>query len=164
MPVKITPDDAYDEESDTLRVGRHDLERRLLEFRALVAKHEPGSWSHMKDYDLSFERLADAVDAATAARRGARWDGPDLRMRCTTTEVAYTWPTGAPYDGGTPVVWNVPGYGSHATSSDPRRPRPKSLCSFSWSMQEACVVDGPPDFRECLREGQLGAERPCGNW
>lgn len=38
MPVKITPDDAYDEESDTLRVGRHDLERLLLEFRALAAK------------------------------------------------------------------------------------------------------------------------------
>jgi hypothetical protein len=160
MPVKITPDDAYDEESDTLRVGRHDLEWLLLEFRALVAKQEPGSWSHMTDYDLSFERLADAVDAATAARRGARWEGPDLRMRCTTTEAAYTWPTGAPYEGGTPVVWNVPGYGSHAASGDPRRPRPKALCGFSWSTQEGRVVDGLPDCRECLREVQLGAERP----
>ncbi|KIE24779.1 hypothetical protein LK08_22720 [Streptomyces sp. MUSC 125] len=118
----------------------------------------------MQDYDLSFERLADAVDAATAARRGARWEGPDLRMRCTTPEAAYIWPKGAPYDGGTPVVWNVLGYGSHATSSDPRRPRPKALCGFSWSTQEGRVVDGLPDCRECLREVQLGAERSRGRW
>ncbi|MFF9022498.1 hypothetical protein [Streptomyces eurythermus] len=93
MPVKITPDDAYDHESDTLRVGRHDLERLLLEFRKLARKQEPGSWDHMNDYDLSFERLADAVDAATALRRGSRWEGPDLRMRCSTTEAVYTWPS-----------------------------------------------------------------------
>ncbi|MEV7129739.1 hypothetical protein [Streptomyces sp. NPDC093260] len=122
MPVKITPDDAYDEESDTLWVGRHGLERLLLEFRALVAKQEPGSWTRMTDYDLSFERLADAVDAATATRRGAHWEGPDLRMRCTTTEAAYTWPTGGPYDGGTPVVWNVPGYGSTPPPAIPGAP------------------------------------------
>ncbi|WP_234432671.1 MULTISPECIES: hypothetical protein [unclassified Streptomyces] len=164
MSVKITPDDAYDDATDTLRVGRHDLERLLLEFRELMRKQEPGSWKHMQDYDLSFERLADAVDAATAARRGARWEGPDLRMRCTTPEAAYIWPKGAPYDGGTPVVWNVLGYGSHATSSDPRRPRPKALCGFSWSTQEGRVVDGLPDCRECLREVQLGAERSRGRW
>ncbi|MCL3998219.1 hypothetical protein [Streptomyces lavenduligriseus] len=164
MPVKITPDDAYDHESDTLRVGRHDLERLLLEFRKLARKQEPGSWDHMNDYDLSFERLADAVDAATALRRGSRWEGPDLRMRCTTTEAVYTWPKGAPYDGGTPVTWNVPGYGSHATSTDPRRPLPKALCGFSWSKEEGRIVDGLPDCRECLREVQLGAERPQNYW
>ncbi|MEN8655505.1 hypothetical protein ABCR94_34265 [Streptomyces sp. 21So2-11] len=69
MPVELTPDDAYDDASDTLRVGRHDLERLLLEFRELLRKREPDSWSHMEDYDLSFERLA---DAATDARLGAR--------------------------------------------------------------------------------------------
>ncbi|MFF5092028.1 hypothetical protein [Streptomyces niveus] len=100
MPVKITPDDAYDDESDTLRVGRHDLERLLLEFRHLLRKQGPGSWTHMEDYGLSFERLADAVDAATAARRGARWEGPDPRMRCTTTEAVCDWPEGAPYEEG----------------------------------------------------------------
>ncbi|GAB3180990.1 hypothetical protein [Streptomyces incanus] len=46
------------------RVGQHDLARLLLMFRSLVRKQEPGSWDHMRDYDLSFERLADAVDAA----------------------------------------------------------------------------------------------------
>lgn len=45
MPMKITPDDAYNDASDTLRVGRHDLERLLLEFRELLREalgHEAG--------------------------------------------------------------------------------------------------------------------------
>lgn len=33
-------------------------------------------------------------------------------MRCTTSESAYKWPPGAPYDGGTAATWNIPGYGS----------------------------------------------------
>ncbi|WP_327170206.1 hypothetical protein OG471_01150 [Streptomyces sp. NBC_01336] len=111
MPVKITPNDAYDDASDTLRVGRHDLERLLLEFRELMRKQEPASWRHMEDYDLSFERLADAVDAATEARRGTRWEGPDLRMRCTTGEAVYEWPEGAGRD-----------YG-HVERAGPRLPR-----------------------------------------
>ncbi|WP_435191618.1 hypothetical protein [Streptomyces sp. bgisy126] len=32
----------------------------------------------MDDYDLSFERLADAVDAGSQLRYGKRWTGPDL--------------------------------------------------------------------------------------
>ncbi|MEV6029390.1 hypothetical protein [Streptomyces sp. NPDC052036] len=139
MPVKITPDDAYDDESDTLRVGRHDLERLLLEFRALVGKQEPGSWSHMKDYDLSFERLADAVDAAAQARQGARWKGPDLRMRCTSTEAVYDWPDGAPYDSGTTVTWNVRGYGSHATSDDYERAGPRRCAASAGRRGKAAV-------------------------
>ncbi|WP_069766853.1 hypothetical protein [Streptomyces sp. LUP30] len=115
------------------------------------------------DYDLSFERLADAADAAAQARHGARWEGPDLRMRCTTTEPVYDWPDGAPYDGGTPVTWNVPGYGSHATGENSRG-MPISLCGFRWSKEEGRPVSGLPDCRECLREVQLGAERPRGNW
>ncbi|MFB8442707.1 hypothetical protein ACFC7A_27015 [Streptomyces niveus] len=159
--MKITPNDAYDDESDTLRVGRHDLERLLLEFRHLLRKQEPGSWDHMYDYDLSFERLA---DAATAARRGARWEGPDLRMRCTTTEAVYDWPEGAPYDGGTPVTWNVPGYGSHATEDADAYDGLTSLCDFRWTEKEGRLVSGLPDCRECRREVQLGADRPRGNW
>ncbi|MFD7609019.1 hypothetical protein ACFWAN_53450 [Streptomyces mirabilis] len=84
---------------------------------------------------LSFERLADAVDTAAQARQGSRWEGPDLRLRCTTTEPIYDWPDGAPYDGGTTVTWNVPGYGSHATADDSRGV-PKSLCGFTWSTEE----------------------------
>lgn len=89
----------YDPESRTVRVGKHDLERPLLMFRTLVSKEEPGSWDHMRDYDLSFERLADAVDAADQALRGSGWKDPDLRLRCTTTEAVYDWPDGAPLRG-----------------------------------------------------------------
>jgi hypothetical protein len=165
MPKKTGTENpyGYDPETNTVRVGKHDLERLLLMFRSVVRKQEPGSWDHMRDYDLSFERLADAVDAAAQARQGAKWEGPDLRMRCTTTEAVYDWPEGAPYGGGTAVTWNVPGYGSHATSGHPRR-RTKALCGFSWAEEEGRIVSGLPDCRECLREVQLGAERPRGNW
>ncbi|MCT9093773.1 hypothetical protein N4G70_33640 [Streptomyces sp. ASQP_92] len=71
MPVKITSNDVYDDASATLRVGRHDLERLLLEFPELLREQQPGIWSDMQDYDLSFERLADPVDVATEARRAA---------------------------------------------------------------------------------------------
>ncbi|MFJ4633859.1 hypothetical protein [Streptomyces sp. NPDC088847] len=148
----------YDPKTDTVRVGQHDLARLLLMFRSLVREQEPGSWDHMRDYDLSFERLADAVDAAAQARQGATWEGPDLRMRCTTTEAAYDWPKGAPYDGGTPATWKVPGYDSHAVTEGSRR-RNRSLCGFSWAQEEGRAVEGLPKCRECLREVQLGAER-----
>ncbi|MEU8509274.1 hypothetical protein AB0C40_32190 [Streptomyces brevispora] len=131
-------------------------------FRSLVSQQAPGSWEHMGDYDLSFERLADAADAAAQARQGARWEGPDLRMRCTTTEDVYEWPEGAPYEGGTTVTWNVPGYGSHAT--DPTESLAMSLCGFRWAEGEGRRVSGLPDCRECRREVQLGADRPRGNW
>lgn len=120
----------YDPETNTVRVGQHDLARLLLMFRTLMREQRPGRWRHMNDFDLSFERLADAVDAAAEARQGKRWTGPDLRMRCTTTEAAYTWPDGAPYDGGTPVTWKVQGYQSHAVAEGSRR-RNRSLCGFS---------------------------------
>lgn len=153
---------SYDPQTDTLRVGRHDLERLLLEFRSLLRKQEPGSWDHMRDYDLSFERLADAADAAAQARQGDRWEGPDLRMRCTTTNPVYDWPEGAHYDGGTTITWNVPGYGSHATddTADPHT----ALCGFRWAEEEGRRVNGLPDCSEYRREVQLGGERPRGSW
>ena len=154
----------YDPKSNTVRVGQHDLARLLLMFRSLVREQEPGSWEHMVDYDLSFERLADAVDAAAGARQGARWEGPDLRMRCTTTEPVYDWPEGGLYNGGTTVTWNVPGYGSHATSDDFEERSPTALCGFSWAEGEVRIVSGLPDCLECRREVQLGADRPRGSW
>jgi hypothetical protein len=165
MPKKTGADNpyGYDPESDTVRVGQHDLARLLLMFRSLVREQGPGSWDHMRDYDRSFERLADAVDAAAQARQGTRWDGPDLRMRCTTTEAVYEWPEGAPYDSGKTATWSVPGYGSHATSDDDEG-RLMSLCGFSWAQEEGRCVSGLPDCRECRREVQLGAERPRGGW
>ena len=164
MPKKTATENpyGYDPESRTVRVGKHDLERLLLMFRTLVRKEEPGSWDHMRDYDLSFERLADAVDAADRARLGSDWKGPDLRMRCTTTEAVYDWPDGAPYEDGTTVTWNVPGYGSHA--ADATADRRRSLCGFSWAEGEGRRVSGLPKCGECLREVQLGAERPRGTW
>lgn len=72
MPKKSGTENSYgyDPESNTVRVGQHDLARLLLMFRSLARKQEPGSCEHMRDYDLSFERLADAVDAAAQARQG----------------------------------------------------------------------------------------------
>ncbi|MEV6533637.1 hypothetical protein AB0M86_29265 [Streptomyces sp. NPDC051639] len=165
MPRKTSTENphGYDPKSDTVRVGQHDLARLLLMFRSLVREQEPGSWDHMRDYDLSFERLADAVDAAAKARQGGSWKGPDLRMRCTTTEPVYDWPDDAPYDGGTPVTWNVPGYGSHATADGPEGLL-TSLCGFSWAQGEGRRVDGLPDCGECRREVQLGADRPRDAW
>ncbi|MEV0957923.1 hypothetical protein AB0I97_18950 [Streptomyces sp. NPDC049951] len=161
MPKKTGTENpyGYDPDSNTVRVGQHDLARLLLMFRSLMREQEPGSWEHMRDYDVSFERLADAVDAAAEARQGARWEGSDLRMRCTTTEPVYEWPEGAPYDGGTTVTWNVRGYGSHATSDDDEN-QLTSLCGFTWSEEEGRRMSGLPDCRECRREVQLGADRP----
>ncbi|MFF8646386.1 hypothetical protein [Streptomyces sp. NPDC015345] len=86
------------------------------------------------DYDLSFERLADAVDASSEIRYGKRWTGPGLRMRCTTTEPVYDWPQGAPYDGEATFTWMVPGYGSHATKGESfRGVTHKALCGFTWA-------------------------------
>lgn len=163
MPRKTGAEDpySYDPGSNTVRVGQHDLARLLLMFRSLVRDQEPGSWEHMRDYDLSFERLADAVDAAAQAQQGDRWKGPDLRMRCTTTDPVYDWPDRAPYDGETTATWNIPGYGSHAADDAEDR---KALCGFWWAEGEGRRVSGLPDCRECRREVQLGPERPRGNW
>ncbi|WP_406363750.1 hypothetical protein OID55_41520 (plasmid) [Streptomyces sp. NBC_00715] len=118
----------------------------------------------MRDYDVSFERLADAVDAAAKARQGAGWKGPDLRMRCTSTDPVYDWPDDAPYDGGVPVTWTVRGYGSHASSGGEGRHSLTSLCGFSWAHGEGRRTEGLPDCSECRREVQLGADRPRGAW
>lgn len=66
---------------------------------------------HQAAADRGSERLA---DAAAHARQGARWEGPGLRMRCTTTETVYEWPEGAPYEGGTTVTPD--GYGRGVVS------------------------------------------------
>lgn len=167
MPKKAGTKDpyGYDPETYTVRVGRHDLERLLPEFRSLTRKQEPGSWDHMRDYDLSFERLADAADAADAAAQalqGERWKGPDLRMRCTISEAVYNWPDVAPYDGVTTTTWNILGYGSHA--DDGTEDRSEALCGFCWAEEEGRRVSGLPDCRECRRDVQLGSERPRGDW
>ncbi|WP_326680954.1 hypothetical protein [Streptomyces sp. NBC_01237] len=160
------PTYGYDPETATVRVGQHDLARLLLMFRKLMREQLPGKWKHMDDYDLSFERLADAVDASSEVRHGKRWTGPDVRMRCTTTEAVYAWPEGAPYDGEASFTWAVPGYGSHATKDEGfRGVTHKALCGFSWTKGDRPRrVEDLPDCPECRREVQLGAERPRGRW
>ncbi|MFF9526871.1 hypothetical protein ACF1DV_33570 [Streptomyces achromogenes] len=102
-------------------------------FRSLMREQKPGSWEHVRDYDLSFERLADAVDASSQIRYGKRWTGPDLRMRCTTTEPVYYWPEGAPYDGEATFTWMVPAYGSHASEDEQADLYSNTaLCGFYW--------------------------------
>ncbi|WP_256257190.1 hypothetical protein [Streptomyces sp. MUSC 14] len=168
MPKKPAHDPTYgyDPETHTVRVDQHDLARLLLMFRSLMREQKPGSWDHMRDYDLSFERLADAVDASSQIRYGKRWTGPDLRMRCTTTEPVYDWPEGAPYDGEATFTWMVPGYGSHASKDDQVDLYSNTaLCGFYWVKGDRPRrVEGLPDCPECRREIQLGAERPRVSW
>lgn len=168
MPKKPAHDPTYgyDPETKTVRVDQHDLARLLLMFRSLMREQKPGSWDHMRDYDLSFERLADAVDASSQIRYARHWTGPDLRMRCTTTEPVYDWPNGAPYDGEATFTWMVPGYGSHATKDERfRGVTHTALCGFSWAKgDKPRRVEALPDCAECRREVQLGAERPRGRW
>ncbi|MYV70263.1 hypothetical protein GT043_30845 [Streptomyces sp. SID2131] len=70
MPKKPAPDPryGYDPETNTVRAGQHDLARLLLMFRKLMREQPSGKWRHMADYDLSYERLADAVDAGSQLR------------------------------------------------------------------------------------------------
>ncbi|WP_233414888.1 hypothetical protein [Streptomyces sp. N35] len=160
------PTYGYDPDTGTVRLRHHDLARLLLMFRELMRDQKPGEWQHMHDYDVSFERLADVVDAASQASYGKHWDGPDLRMRCTTTEAVYEWPEGAPYDGEATFTWNVPGYGSHTTDEEEVHAYANTgLCGFSWAKDDKPRrVAGLPDCPECRREVQFGAERPRGAW
>lgn len=69
--LKRQPDGAanpygYDPATDMLRVSRHDLARLLLQFRTELERDRTRAWSHMAGYDISFERLADAVEHARA--------------------------------------------------------------------------------------------------
>lgn len=150
----------YDPETDTVRVRRQDLGRLLLEFRAELERdaHSRG-WSHMLDYDMSFERLADAVDYAQKTAFG--W-APDRRMRCNRSEV-YVWPDGAPYNGRPVDAVRVRAadthqeYGSHyVPRSDSRFPR--ALCGFGFAPEEGKRITGLPTCRECVREHELAAE------
>lgn len=166
MPKKPAHDPTYGYDTRTVRVGHHDLSRLLLMFRSLMRDQKPGLWDHVRDYDLSFERLADAVDAGSQIRYGKDWQGPDLRMRCTTTEPVYDWPDSAPYDGEATFTWNVPGYGSHAGKDDQIHPYSNpALCGFSWAQgDKPRRVEGLPGCSECRCEVQFGAERPRGRW
>jgi hypothetical protein len=77
MPKELAHDPTYGygPETKTVRVAQHDLARLLLMFRKLMREQPPGKWKHVDDYDLSFERPADAVDAGSQIRYDKRWTG-----------------------------------------------------------------------------------------
>jgi hypothetical protein len=146
----------YDRATDTMRVRRDDLWRLILAFRNLLETQDKPGWSHMQDWDLSFERLADAVDDANKVFSG---NGPDYRMRCDLSPV-YRWPEGAPYDG-QPVTavkvrdpYDRRDYGSHY-----RRGRTnETLCGFRFAPEEGKRITGEPGCRECRRELALASK------
>ncbi|GII89711.1 hypothetical protein Ssi03_77010 [Sphaerisporangium siamense] len=161
MPKTTSDPHGYDQRSDTVRVRRHDVERLLLMFRQLAAdhyghpEHAPGDrWAHMADYDISFERLADEIDAANRVFYGRKWTGPDYRMRCDASP-AYDWPAGAPYDGGEPaavrVVEDRTDHGTHYVPA-PMDRFPETLCGFGFAPQEGRPAEGEADCTPCRRE------------
>lgn len=109
----------------------------FLEFRTELERDGTRAWSHMTDYDISFERLADAVEHVRAhllsrLRTGSIKD-PDERMRCKRTLV-YDWPDRPPYNGQPIEAMNVEGPspqgGSHYASWD-RHGFGEALCVSS---------------------------------
>jgi hypothetical protein len=112
-------------------------------FRAELERDGNRAWSHMADYDISFERLADAVDHARAhfppGLRTVGADGPDDRMRCKRTRV-YDWPDHRPPYNGQPVEAmkvNVPSQrgASHYAYWD-RHGLGEALCGFTFTRED----------------------------
>jgi hypothetical protein len=168
--LKRQPDGAadpygYDPATYTLRVSRHDLVRLLLQFRIELERDGTRAWSHMADYDISFERLADAVEHARAhlpsGLRAGGSQGPDDRMRCKRTP-AYHWPDRPPYDGQPIEAMNVetgsPQGGSHYASWDGHG-FGEALCGLTFTREDGVTpLTGEPSCRECVREKRLAGE------
>ncbi|WP_331728320.1 hypothetical protein OG590_40520 (plasmid) [Streptomyces goshikiensis] len=148
----------YDPKTDTVRVGRHDLARLLLQFRTeLEANAGPDDrWRHMHDYDLSFERLADAVDSGN--KPGTE---PDMWMRCKRTP-AYEWPDLAPYRNGQGSGTHparIGKYGTHYVLYS--SPSGRSLCGIIFMNSEAKKTTGAPTCTACVRELELMCAIPA---
>jgi hypothetical protein len=158
----------YDPATDTLRVSRHDLARLLLQFREELERDASRKWSHMGDFDISFERLADAVDHARAhfpAELRTAGDGPDNRMRCKHTP-AYNWPDRPPYNGQLVEVMAVRAALSRGTSHYAywdRHDFGHALCGFTFTREDGVsLAAGEPSCPECVREKRLSEEMPPG--
>jgi hypothetical protein len=137
---------------DEVVVRAHDIARLLLEFRSLQLTSGQ-DWSHMRDYDVSFERLADILDAHGK---------PDPRLRCGH-QSAVEWPKGK-----ADATWyNI----RDASDAAPARHRhfatPRrgggfydAFCGF-WFVDDD-IVRKPtapyPDCPVCLREQRLRRE------
>lgn len=129
----------------------HDLARLLLEFRSLQLTSAQ-DWSRMHDYDISFERLADVLDAHGR---------PDPRLRCGH-QSAVEWPEHAP-----DADWyNI----RDASDNAPARHRHlaaargggfyDAFCGFWFAADDIVRSPGTPypDCPVCLREQRLRRE------
>ena len=94
MSKPTTDDYGYDPGdgigTGTVRFLRRDVERLLLEFRLLVEGGQEHmefvrdyGWQHMEDYDESFERIADVLDATRELAY------PHLRGRTKSRTLGY---------------------------------------------------------------------------
>lgn len=148
----------HDPKSDTVRVSRRALARLLLQFRTEVEENrsEEDPWLHMRDYDHSFEYLADAVDSGM--RPG---EEPDLRLRCKRTG-PYEWPDLPPYregkGAGAQPARITGGYGTHYVVQSGATGR--ALCGLNFTREEVRKATGTPECRVCVRELHLMAAIP----
>ncbi|MFG3072163.1 hypothetical protein [[Kitasatospora] papulosa] len=148
----------YDPKTDTVRVSRRDLARLLLQFRTELENNasEDDQWRHMHDYDVSFERLADAVNSGS--RPGTE---PDERLRCKRTP-AYKWPDLPPYQNGNGTGADpariTGGYGTHYVVMF--RQTGRALCGLNFTREEHRKSTGTPDCAVCVREMDLMAAIP----
>lgn len=140
--------------SDIVKVRAHDLHRLLLEFRAQLERHERpvtyrGGWIHGRDYDRSFERLADIVD--TWLKAGG--EGPDSRTRCQPGHPVYEWPV----DPG-PMAWVVVTAGAAFGDIGPRlrhlaagptgpQAEYQSLCGFKFVDED--IASSGTTYKRC---------------
>ena len=130
----------------TIEVPAHDLHRLLLAFRAAIESGaKPDGWAHAADWDWSFERLSDILDA----QRIASGHQADPRTRCQHTS-AYTWP---PVNGPAQWICIRASKGSaerHLVIEDARRhPLGRAVCGFRFADED--IVKRP-----------RAAYRPCG--
>jgi hypothetical protein len=157
----------YDPATDTLRVSRHALARLLIQFRIELERDPAREWSHMGDFDISFEQLADAVDhARTRFRPELRQadDGrPDDRMRCKRAP-GYRWPDDQPPYNGQPIeafrIRAVPSRGeSHYAQI--RGDFGEALCGLTFTREDGVTpVTGQPSCPVCVREKRLADQLP----
>ncbi|MGW5781315.1 hypothetical protein [Streptomyces sp. NPDC003863] len=61
-----SPDSPYDYDTNTVRVGQHDLARLLLMFRSAIRAQPPGSWAEEED------RIVSGLPDCRAWRREVR--------------------------------------------------------------------------------------------
>ena len=140
-----------------LEISNHDLHRLLLQFRLEVARRPKGqNWYHDSDYDASFERLADIVNAA----RIASGRETDPRIRCNHKDAAYVWPQA--YKGQWINIRDTGGAapqrtGRHIGHLLSRRGADNALCGYLYSSEDIIRKPARPYEKclHCIRESEL---------